>query len=47
METLEQKWFSRGQALAVEDKSLDTGEDWNAYFTYMAHKNLLKEMQDD
>jgi len=47
VEKLEQRWFNRGQALVVEDKSPDTGEDWNAYFTYMAHKNLLQEMQDD
>eukprot|EP00092_Neocalanus_flemingeri_P033007 GFUD01035899.1.p1 GENE.GFUD01035899.1~~GFUD01035899.1.p1 ORF type:complete len:255 (-),score=50.50 GFUD01035899.1:75-839(-) len=39
-ENLEKNWFNRSRA--VEYQKPDEGEDWNSYFQYTAHKNILK-----
>eukprot|EP00092_Neocalanus_flemingeri_P050166 GFUD01057876.1.p1 GENE.GFUD01057876.1~~GFUD01057876.1.p1 ORF type:complete len:264 (-),score=61.67 GFUD01057876.1:70-861(-) len=43
-ENLEKNWFNRSRA--VEYQKPDEGEDWNSYFQYTAHKNILKELHD-
>ena len=36
-------WFGRSQAIQQPEE----GKDWNTYFQYEAHKNLLKELPED
>ena len=43
-QTGEPGWFGRSsQALQQPEE----GKDWNTYFQYEAHKNLLKELPED
>ena len=41
----EQGWFRRSSQAALEQP--EEGKDWNTYFQYEAHKNLLKELPED
>jgi len=41
---LEKKWFK--SCPAVEYEKPEEGEDWNSYFQYKAHKNILKELHE-
>eukprot|EP00092_Neocalanus_flemingeri_P057632 GFUD01068547.1.p1 GENE.GFUD01068547.1~~GFUD01068547.1.p1 ORF type:complete len:296 (-),score=79.21 GFUD01068547.1:44-865(-) len=43
-ENLENKWFNTSPS--IEYQKPDEGEDWNSYFQYTAHKNILKELHD-
>lgn len=42
VKNLEKKWFQSSPS--VEYQAPEEGEDWNAYFQYKAHKNILKEL---
>jgi len=44
-DNLESKWFRSSSAL--EYQKPDEGEDWNSYFQYTAHKNILKELHEE
>ena len=43
---LENCWFRR-QSQSIEYQQPEEGKDWNTYFQYEAHKNLLKELPED
>ena len=42
----EQRWFRRSSQ-SIEMEQPEEGKDWNTYFQYEAHKNLLKELPED
>jgi len=42
---LEKQWFKSSPA--IECQKPEEGEDWNSYFQYTAHKNILKELHED
>ena len=42
----EQGWFRR-PSQSIEMEQPEEGKDWNTYFQYEAHKNLLKELPED
>ena len=45
---MEPGWFRRQSAEAIEyEAKPEEGKDWNTYFQYEAHKNLLKELPED
>jgi len=44
VENLDKKWFKSSQQIGFDKP--DEGEDWNSYFQYRAHKNILKELHD-
>jgi len=46
-ETIENSWFRRQSAESIEYQQPEEGKDWNTYFQYEAHKNLLKELPED
>ena len=48
-EPQETGWFGRteSQAQCLEMDHPEEGKDWNTYFQYEAHKNLLKELPED
>lgn len=46
-ETIEPGWFRRRSAESIEYQHPEEGKDWNTYFQYEAHKNLLKELPED
>jgi len=46
-EAIETGWFRRQSADAIEFQQPEEGKDWNTYFQYEAHKNLLKELPED
>ena len=41
-----QSWF-RGTSECPGLDQPEEGKDWNTYFQYEAHKNLLKELPED
>ena len=45
-ESEEQGWFRR-PSQSIEMEQPEEGKDWNTYFQYEAHKNLLKELPED
>ena len=45
-EPQEQGWFRR-PSQSIEMEQPEEGKDWNTYFQYEAHKNLLKELPED
>ena len=46
-ETIEPGWFRRQSTESIEYQHPEEGKDWNTYFQYEAHKNLLKELPED
>ena len=45
VDVLENK--SGKESLAIDYQMPEEGQDWNTYFQYTAHKNLLKELHYD
>jgi len=45
VQTIEKKWFQGSPALETQPSS--EGQDWNSYFQYQAHKNILKELDNE
>lgn len=41
-----QGWFRGTSEVPALDQP-EEGKDWNTYFQYEAHKNLLKELPED
>ena len=46
-EAIETGWFRRQSVESIEYQQPEEGKDWNTYFQYEAHKNLLKELPED
>jgi len=45
VQSIERKWFQGSPALETQPSS--EGQDWNTYFQYQAHKNILKELDNE
>merc|ERR1712142_1114207 len=45
VQSIEKGWFKASPA--IETQKSTEGEDWNSYFQYQAHKNILQELNEE
>jgi len=45
VQSIEKGWFQASPA--IETQKSTEGEDWNSYFQYQAHKNILQELNEE
>jgi len=45
VQSIQKRWFRASPA--IETQKSTEGEDWNSYFQYQAHKNILQELNEE